>query len=89
MVSSHDYFADKRNDKVKIYINGKFYKRKDAKISVFDSSVLLGDGVWDSLRYHENKFIFLLTKLFNFSLFVYGFKIPIIVCPSFIKDSLS
>ena len=63
MVSSHDYFADKRNDKVKIYINGKFYKRKDAKISVFDSSVLLGDGVWDSLRYHENKFIFLKEHL--------------------------
>ena len=39
MVSSHDYFADKRNDKVKIYINGKFYNRKDAKISDFDSSV--------------------------------------------------
>ena len=63
MVSSHDYFADKRNDKVKIYINGKFYKRKEAKISVFDSSVLLGDGVWDSLRYHENKFIFLKEHL--------------------------
>ena len=63
MVSSHDYFADKRNDKVKIYINGKFYKRKDAKVSVFDSSVLLGDGVWDSLRYHENKFIFLKEHL--------------------------
>ena len=50
MVSSHDFLKDKRNNNIKIYINGKFYKRKDAKISVFDSSVLLGDGVWDSLR---------------------------------------
>ena len=38
-------------------------KRKNAKISVFDSSVLLGDGIWDSLRYHENNFIFLKEHL--------------------------
>ena len=63
MVSSHDFFKDKRNNYVKIYINGKFYKRNEAKISVFDSSVLLGDGVWDSLRYHNNKFIFLKEHL--------------------------
>ena len=59
MVSSHDYNQDIRNKKIKIYINGKFYVREKAKISVFDSSVLLGDGCWDSLRYHNNKFIFL------------------------------
>ena len=63
MVSSHDFFKDKRNNNVKIYINGKFYKRNEAKISVFDSSVLLGDGVWDSLRYHNDKFIFLKEHL--------------------------
>ena len=59
MVSSHDFVDDKRNKNIKIYINGKFYKRKDAKISVFDSSTMLGDGIWDSLRYHNNNFIFL------------------------------
>ena len=58
MVSSHDFVDDKRNKNIKIYINGKFYKRKDAKISVFDSSTMLGDGIWDSLRYHNNNFIF-------------------------------
>ena len=63
MVSSHDFVDDKRNKNIKIYINGKFYKRKDAKISVFDSSTLLGDGVWDSLRYHNNNFIFLKEHL--------------------------
>ena len=63
MVSSHDFLKDKRNNNIKIYINGKFYKRKDAKISVFDSSVLLGDGVWDSLRYHNNNFVFLKDHL--------------------------
>ena len=63
MVSSHDFVDDKRNKNIKIYINGKFYKRKDAKISVFDSSTMLGDGIWDSLRYHNNNFIFLKDHL--------------------------
>ena len=63
MVSSHDFIDDKRNKNIKIYINGKFYKRKDAKISVFDSSTMLGDGIWDSLRYHNNYFIFLKEHL--------------------------
>ena len=68
MVSSHDFVDDKRNKNIKIYINGKFYKRKDAKISVFDSSTMLGDGIWDSLRYHNNNFVFLnehLDRLFK------------------------
>tara|TARA_B100000579_G_C22821866_1_gene851073 strand:- start:323 stop:1219 length:897 start_codon:yes stop_codon:yes gene_type:complete len=59
MPSSHDFLKDKRNNNIKIYVNGKFYNRKNANISVFDSSVLLGDGVWDGLRYHNNKFLFL------------------------------
>ena len=63
MVSSHDFVDDKRNKNIKIYINGKFYKRKDAKISVFDSHTMLGDGIWDSLRYHNNNFIFLKEHL--------------------------
>ena len=63
MVSSHDFVDDKRNKNINIYINGKFYKRKDAKISVFDSSTMLGDGIWDSLRYHNNNFIFLKEHL--------------------------
>ena len=63
MVSSHDFVNDKRNKNIKIYINGKYYKRKYAKISVFDSSTMLGDGIWDSLRYHNNNFIFLKEHL--------------------------
>ena len=63
MVSSHDFVDDKRNKNIKIYINGKFYKRKDAKISVFDSSTMLGDGIWDSLRYHNDNFVFLKEHL--------------------------
>ena len=59
MASTHDYIKDIRNENIKIYINGKFYHRSEAKISVFDSGFLLGDGVWEGIRYHKDTFIFL------------------------------
>ena len=53
MSSSHDYVRDKRNDNIKIYINGRFYPRNKANISVFDSGFLLGDGIWESHWYQN------------------------------------
>ncbi|MBU1868963.1 MAG: branched-chain-amino-acid transaminase [Candidatus Omnitrophica bacterium] len=35
---------------MKIYINGKFYEKEDAKISVFDHGLLYGDGVFEGIR---------------------------------------
>jgi branched-chain amino acid aminotransferase len=35
---------------MKVYINGKFYDKKDAKISVFDHGLLYGDGVFEGIR---------------------------------------
>ena len=64
---THDYVEDIRNSEILIYINGKFYPRQDASISVFDSGFLLGDGVWEGIRYHNGKFMFLdlhLERLF-------------------------
>ncbi|MFC1478482.1 aminotransferase class IV, partial [Candidatus Margulisiibacteriota bacterium] len=40
---------------MKIYINGKFYPEKDAKISVFDHGFLYGDGVYETLRTYNGK----------------------------------
>ena len=45
---------DKRNENIKIYINGSFFDRDDAKISVFDSGFLLGDGIWEGIRLVNN-----------------------------------
>ena len=58
-ISSHSYLPDNRNEKIKIYINGHFYNRNDAKISVFDSGFLLGDGVWESFRLHNGHLCFI------------------------------
>ena len=63
MASSHDFKKDKRNNSIKININGKFFPRKKAKISVFDSGFILGDGCWDSIRLHNNKLLFLKEHL--------------------------
>ncbi|MCU0666859.1 MAG: branched-chain-amino-acid transaminase [Candidatus Omnitrophica bacterium] len=35
---------------MKIYINGKFYDRENAKVSVFDHGLLYGDGVFEGIR---------------------------------------
>ena len=46
MASTHDYEYDPRNKDIQIYINGDFFHRAEAKVSVLDSGFLLGDGVW-------------------------------------------
>lgn len=48
--STHAYAADPRNERILIDINGTLYPRNEAKVSVFDSGFVLGDGVWEGLR---------------------------------------
>ena len=50
---------DKKNKDIKIYINGEFFHRDQAKISVFDSGFLLGDGIWEGIRLVNNSWLFL------------------------------
>lgn len=65
---THEALPDERNESVLVYINGEFYPRDEAKISVFDSGYLVGDGVWEGIRLHDGKFAFLemhLDRLFQ------------------------
>ncbi len=57
-MSTHDYIEDERNKNILIYINGEMVPRDEAKISVFDSGFLLGDGVWEGIRLHNGKLAF-------------------------------
>lgn len=42
---------------MKVFIDGKFYPQRDAKISVFDHGLLYGDGVFEGIRvYHGRVF---------------------------------
>lgn len=65
---THNALPDERNANVLIYINGELVPRDEAKISVFDSGYLVGDGVWEGIRLHEGVFVFLdehLDRLFG------------------------
>ncbi|HEX9889619.1 MAG TPA: aminotransferase class IV [Nitriliruptorales bacterium] len=57
--STHDALPDERNADVRIWIDGAFYPRDEAKVSVFDSAFLVGDGIWEGLRLHRGRFAFL------------------------------
>lgn len=48
--SAQGYAHDPRNDSVQIYVNGDFFPRDAARVSIFDSGFVLGDGVWEGLR---------------------------------------
>ncbi|WP_431857540.1 aminotransferase class IV [Azospirillum sp.] len=48
--SAQGYVDDPRNDSVLVYVDGEFVPRNEAKVSVFDSGFVLGDGVWEGLR---------------------------------------
>ena len=59
MASTHDYHNDPRNDNILIYINGEYFQRSEAKVSVLDSGYLLGDGVWEGIRLHKGHLVHL------------------------------
>ena len=66
-MSSHSYISNTKNEDIFININGELFHRSEAKISVFDSGFLLGDGVWEGIRLHKSNLVFIedhLDRLF-------------------------
>ncbi len=59
MKGTHNSLPDNRNQEILISINGELFSRNDAKISVFDSGYLVGDGVWEAFRLHKGTLVFL------------------------------
>jgi len=56
---THNALEDSRNQDIKIFVNGELLPRNEARISVFDSGYLVGDGVWEGLRLHHGVLAFL------------------------------
>jgi branched-chain amino acid aminotransferase len=57
-----------KNKDVLIYVNGELLHKNDAKISVFDSGFMMGDGVWEGIRLVNKKWLFIdehLERLFE------------------------
>jgi branched-chain amino acid aminotransferase len=57
-LTAHDAHEDQRNRDIKIYVNGELLPRDEAKISVYDSGFMLGDGMWEGMRLHHGKWAF-------------------------------
>lgn len=56
---THEFQDDPRNASILVHVNGELVPRADARISVFDSGFLMGDGVWEGLRVHHGRIPFL------------------------------
>ncbi len=66
--TTHDAMEDARNRDIKIYINGALFDRAQARVSVYDSGFMLGDGMWEGLRLYNGKWAFFdehMDRLFN------------------------
>ena len=62
---THAFHQDERNRDIKVYVNREIVHRDQAKISVFDSGFLLGDGIWESFRLHNGKLAFLAQHMYR------------------------
>ena len=56
---THHFVPDPRNAAVLIDVNGAYFPRAEAVVSVFDSGFMLGDGVWEGMRVHRGRIAFL------------------------------
>ena len=56
---THNYLENTQNESIFIFINGQLFPRNDAKVSVFDSGFLLGDGVWEGIRLLNGQLVFI------------------------------
>jgi len=57
-LTTHQAEEDARNDNILIYVDGKIVPKEKAVVSVYDSGFMLGDGVWEGLRLHDNTWAF-------------------------------
>ena len=56
---THQAEEDLRNNDIKIWLNGQIVHKDDAKVSVYDSGFMLGDGVWEGMRLYNGTWAFL------------------------------
>ena len=66
--STHDAEDDPRNRDIKIWLDGALVHRDEAKVSVYDSGFMLGDGMWEGMRLYDGEWAFFeehMDRLFN------------------------
>src|ERR1700722_9603838 len=68
MAGSQDFETDPRNATALVWLNGALVPRSEARVSLFDAGFSMGDGVWEGLRLHKGRLLFLeahLDRLFT------------------------
>ena len=66
--TTHDADDDPRNADLLIYVDGALVPKDEAKVSVYDSGFMLGDGMWEGLRLYDGVWAFFddhMDRLFN------------------------
>jgi branched-chain amino acid aminotransferase len=58
-MTTHQAEDDARNEGILIYVNGQIVPKDQARVSVYDSGFMLGDGVWEGLRLYNGAWAFL------------------------------
>ena len=58
VITTHDADEDLRNQDIKIYVNGEIVHRDQAKVSVYDTGFMLGDGMWEGMRLYNGVWAF-------------------------------
>ena len=58
-VTTHQSEDDARNEEIQIFVDGRIVPKSEAKVSVYDSGFMLGDGIWEGLRLYNNRWAFL------------------------------
>ncbi len=66
--TTHTAEDDPRNDDLLIWVDGALVPKEDAKVSVYDSGFMLGDGMWEGMRLYDGEWAFFdehMDRLFN------------------------
>jgi branched-chain amino acid aminotransferase len=63
LAGSQDFKADPRNARALVWLNGDLVPREAAMVSIFDAGFSMGDGVWEGLRLHKGRLLFLEAHL--------------------------
>ncbi len=67
-ITTHQADEDTRNEDILIYLDGAIVPKDQARVSVYDSGFMLGDGVWEGLRLYNGRWAFVeehLDRLFE------------------------
>ncbi len=74
---------------MKIYIDGNYYDKENAKVSVFDHGLLYGDGIFEGLRIYNNKVFKLKEHIKRLYMSAKGINLDIGMSPDEMEDTVN